>query len=690
MSDLAPVLARTGDTVGLEWALDEAARIGDEDDRALALGTVARAMVQAGDEHGAERVLTLAESWVTETTPPHSRALLMNILVPLRDALIHPGARRTALKVIDRVMEATESIQNQSDRADVLAYLGQVLVGLGATKSAVDVAAQSLALCEHEDDDWSVSQSTLDWVRALVASGDTATGAEVVRQGVETLERMHDRLTYTPIQALVTISEALVLVGETEKAVGMAVRALATDLSETSHDSEYRQGEIVHAFLRTGEIDLALIAAVFIPTYEWRVSAVGEIALALADAGERARAVNVVMRMLEPPHVEWPHCPLCEAARLLLAAGKQDVAADVVSQLMGELDRAGQAEGRTALGKLMLRRTQVDVARVLVLLGAVERAAEIAEETLTAAASIETRYLLGDRYVDFLLAIAVLLADLGDQRRAVETASLAREAVERMSKDDAFESWFRHRGLPGRFARLLAQLGEHEQMLEMMAGIDDTQWRLPAMVHAALLIPEAQDGARAARMIEEALAEAKQIEPPKARAYALKDITTTFRQVGDEEKARESAQQARAAAEGIHDEEAKVAALKAIDRLEPTEYPPLDAGELSEVAHVLAKLGEKESAIELARLAVALAEEGEVYWPAGNISVVLASISSIFLELDEYEQALEVAEGISDRQVRAQALRQIAHKLARNSRLISRDPGETSGGTRCGQNAGQQ
>lgn len=249
---------------------------------------------------------------------------------------------------------------------------------------------------------------------------------------------------------------------------------------------------------------------------EMRDWALGEILAAQAKAGLAPEAMKTVGRIKDPRLIM---VALRDIAEAQAAAGRDEESLAAVDIIPDPLKRA---EALAAIADIQARRGQADEARKTV-----RRLIQALEEIDSA-----------PRKVAFLAKAAVIMARAGDDR----AAAVNLEAAIRLARSPATLG---DRGVALRHvASALAEMAKPAEALDLLDELGEDSERTPVLVSAANAHARAGDAA-------EALATAETIEAERYRAVVLSRIAQAQAKGGDAGAARKSLGKAVAAAKGI-------------------------------------------------------------------------------------------------------------------------------------------
>lgn len=243
--------------------------IADAGRRAQALGALAEALARAGQFDGAAAIVgDLGDEAMQRSA----------VLRALAEGLAQDGQ-------LGRARAAADAIDNEVLRGQALAAIGAALAGRGEPAAAEQVFAQASALAASIDDEYQ---------RDLVL--DTLARAYGGR--LEHARAVTDTIADGEIRAsnLGTLAGLLIEAGQDELAEETLAAALAAatyaDHEEGAHDCVLAR--FAQALARAGHYERARAVAGSLRNQLHRVGALGELATALAAAGQSAMAEAVV------------------------------------------------------------------------------------------------------------------------------------------------------------------------------------------------------------------------------------------------------------------------------------------------------------------------------------------------------------------------------------------------------------
>jgi tetratricopeptide (TPR) repeat protein len=361
----------------------------------------------------------------------------------------------------------------------------------------------------------------------------------------------------------------------------------------------------------------------------------------------------------------------------LISASLRSMAAQVPPEVLGVLAQTGdpdlltQARGYAAL--ITAKGNQSEAYRLigeaLASQGRTDEAKEVLRQARAAAEAIGDV----DSRASALNGVAQALAQAGDRGAATQVARQALAPLEAFRDEESYAQ-----ALSG-FVQVLAQMGDKEGLRRTLAAAEEIgaeQYKSRALGSVAQAL--AQVGDREG--LQQALAAAEALRDEEHRARALGWLAHALADVGDKETALRVARQSLAAAKKIGQEEARARALgrvtQPLARLGDEEGLRLvldAAGQLGDkwrrtrvlgwVAGALAEAGDKESALPVARQALAAAKAIRAKKDRAKALQWVARLLVQVGDKESLEQAL-AAEAVGDNADRAEALRVLAQALA--------------------------
>ncbi|REE96805.1 hypothetical protein [Thermomonospora umbrina] len=417
--------------------------------------------------------------------------------------------------------------------------------------------------------------------------------------------------------ALCSVAEALMKIGQDERAVEVAVEA--ESVARSINEPYYRANvprEVVDALVTVREPARAESVARSITELDYQAVALCGVVPALVAAGRTERAAEVaaeteaVARSLADPHV------LGKVAIAWAGAGRAERAAEVAVE--AESIARAIPDPRSRADALS------DVAIALSKAGRVERAAEVAVEAEAVARSVADAVNQGHALVEVVRA----LTRLGDSERA---EVVARSVPDLHGRSSALREVVTALAAAGELERAVDVAAEAEAVGRSVPDTLDRPFVLRAVVPALVTVREPARAESVARSITD----------PRHRAAALGDLVRGLVEAGQVERAVEIAA------------EAEVVARTDADPHDRTDT-------LRPVVAALVEVGEVERAVDV----IAEAESGvcSITHP-GRRAYALEEVVNALVRVGDVERAEVVARSIADLQARASALCRVVHAL---------------------------
>ena len=645
------------------------------------VGQVARALGYAALMHDVEM---------------QSRAHLL-----IGEALAERKESEQAQTVLAQGLKAFKAVRSSSERLDTIGQLAQALVQAG-DKGALDKALEAAQAIENQQ---SKAQALCELAKYAAQAGNTGWALAVA----ETIEDGESKA-----RAMSGVASALCEAGEVGRAEELADQGVEMALVlEDRHEKAFalREAAIAVARIRgqTGRTEQALHLAEAFPYLNDRVFALNEVARALAQVDEKARAVDIAARaltaadMLEDPtarsrNLSWiaqtqaqagekdealrtidralamvrfieeekdKAFALCTIAYVLVQIGEKGQASEVAQQALVSAEAMGH--GCSSADVLS------DIAKVLVLVGETDKATEVVNRVLRSVEVTPSRW----NQAPALSHIALTLARMGEKAKATEVANRAlsvietrdskattvvdkaQDCAERERENDTLETVFlAHFVYPelsvlSRLAQALARAGEKERATrivnQVVAAIEalQSEWgRAPALAELARALAQVGDKTG----LDHVLVAAERLRQEPDRAVALSGVAQALAQVGDKYGALEVTNQAWTVAEAINDDERKVIVL-------------------SEIAEALCQLSERSRVVEMADqvLSALEAEATDTDYARLDALIKVIQVLSLIGERESAAgtagRALEAAKTLRDEWDRALALSGVARTL---------------------------
>ena len=407
--DRAQVLAEVVGALARAGEIDAARRLADK-----VVGVVGRVrfpwrraevlvdvLARAGEVDAAQRLAENAANAAERFKSPWVRSSILvgeklwwrvRALVGAAGALARAGDIDRACQVAMSAASATDHIQNPLKRARALVGVAGVLARAGDIERVRQVAMSAASATAQIENFDSRARVMVEVAGVLARSGDIDAARQVAENVVNAVEQVKEseECVGTPAgsvslrlaPALGKIVDALVRVGETDRARQVAEIALSAIKRIAEPWRRARAlGELAVALARAGQAEAAFGVAKQIGE-PWRyVRALAEVAAALARAGQAEAAFGVAKQIGEP----WRYVQaLAEVAPAFVRAGDAGKARQVA---MGAAGVAEQIEG-----SWLRARALAEVACALARVGEGDKARRVAENAANAAEQIEEHW----------------------------------------------------------------------------------------------------------------------------------------------------------------------------------------------------------------------------------------------------------------------------------------------------------
>jgi hypothetical protein len=631
-------------TAVAEGAGASARLIADPVHQAAALAHVAMAFASVGHREHAAASADAALALACSLADPDARArALYSVVEALQETLQREAAAKAAREISD-----------PSEQAWALVQVAGALE-MARHYPRAQAAARSIA-------DASVRAGTLAWIAASLADDglheDAADAADAAEEAARALPDVTDRaeeLAYgTLSQALAGTrfpdrAEALAYIALTRARAGCHEQAVATardaELARSAAPQDQKATTLAaatRALAAAGQPGQALIVAQSVIDSYQRGQAVEAVAAELARAGKQEEATALARSQPDPKSMAQV---LAAAAEEIARSGEPERVA-VAARLAEEIARTGQgpydadgavrriAEAMAATGQYEAAagaawlikegfnrwQTFSEIARSATGAGHLDQA-ERAARSITDPADL----------AEALAAIAAGLARAGDHQRASAIASRA-EAVAR-----SFTPEEQERAL-AEIAAMLAAAQRFELALSIAGWISDPGERVRTLTAITKELAAAGQLAEAKDVIGTAELAASSIPAgfPDGQSIALINVTDGLGAAGHHDHAE-------ATARSIADPQSQVDALAA-------------------VAAGLARAGERERAVTVAREAERIAAElPDPYRETDALPLIAGALAAA----GHPDEAEELARSVDSSGLRAGALAAIAEGLAR-------------------------
>jgi tetratricopeptide (TPR) repeat protein len=308
--------------------------------RSEAYHKVALGLTQSGQVQQALHAFNKALQTVELVSGTHLRSLAYR---ELGMALARAGDVERALQTYDKALKSAEQISDASWRALAYREIAIHLAEVGHGSQALLVASQI-----EDIDKRALAYGALGI--AIMQSGQMEQGLMVFEEALEAAEQITDADRRLEVYARVlAMLSRMVRSGEAQE-----VSNLALQMAEQIADANNRSracGVLVSVLSRLGQVEQSLQVARQIMDTEERSRAYCEIALALAQVGDRARSQRAFDEALKAAeqiaNAFWRSWAYCEIALALAQAGDGMRAQVALEQALKAAKEIGDAEERS-------------------------------------------------------------------------------------------------------------------------------------------------------------------------------------------------------------------------------------------------------------------------------------------------------------------------------------------------------
>jgi serine protease Do len=512
-------LARAGRT---PEALERAAQIGPDERRRGISALLAAVLAETGDRAGAARAAQIGLGALNDETGGPTvyateRAILFAIAGDAERALeALPASAKDGLTGVPEVFRGW-AFALTGDVPALVSGICQIMAtlenSLFVVRPDLPIARAQLLAASGDAQAARAAAKTItdeyartDMLARAVASQASAGDSETV---VRALERLEDGGILDPEEqdrAFRKIASALAEAGDFAVAIASARRIDgASDRASALRELGVAQAEAGDRQAAGRSLSEALAAAQRIDDAWWRTWALEKIAAAQAKAGEFAAALATARQIDDASDRA---SALRELGVAQAESGDRQAAARSLSEALGAALRIDDARWRaSALGKLGVAQAKA---------GAGPAAARSFSEALAAAGRIDD----ASKLASALRELGVAQAKAGDFAAALATARRIDDALER--------TW----ALVDIVAAQ-AEAGDFAAALATARQIDDALGRTGALWEIAAAQAEADDRQAAARSLSEALGAALRIDDALERTWVLVDIVAAQAEAGD-------------------------------------------------------------------------------------------------------------------------------------------------------------
>jgi tetratricopeptide (TPR) repeat protein len=729
--------------------------------KATALEKLVQVLAKAWGKDGLNEAIVVAETieWVEAWA---------EALGEIAQALTQIGEESRAREVVDRILAVAEEVQDEPAKAELLSGAAYCLAILEDEGRATEVASQALAVSEKTKS-WNLlniramskmirvvtrvgDESAVERALAVVDSfsklGQLALFGDIVEcfterkgkdgvnaaldlaQGIDDEDsRAHALAEVTAAMAPLTdefgLTESLAVanmignprykvralsklaqcraeIGDREGAAEVAKQALGVMASIQDEDQRVTAlGTVTLALTESADkvgLSKALAVAEAIQDEKHRANALGAVAQALSKIGERTKAAEVatlVLSITKSYHEAWRKGKaIGDAVHALTREpdhSKVNHALTLADSIQDEWYRA-EALGKVAqtLAKTGDKRMAIEVAnRALLAATALKSESDKARrmsDLLPVLTQIGERNLLYDASSKAeglqdttgwketaLYEVAQALATVGDREKAAELANRLLAKAETL-KDESSRA-----DILSGVAKAFAQAGDVEglgKVFRIAEMIEQGEYRVKALSRIADSLMKVGRKEQATEVANQAMAIVEMIPDEDSKATALKETCQALALLGD----RNALGRELAVAHTIEDEFRRGEALKgvvlamvqlgdneALDKAlavtEEIRYEIDRTDALLEVARSLAKAGDRERAIEVLNQSLSTAQTISDESLRASRLIKVCEVLAQLGNKEALDRVLAVAEAIKDEEYRAEVLGEVAWAL---------------------------
>lgn len=231
----------------------------------------------------------------------------------------------------------------------------------------------------------------------------------------------------------------------------------------------------------------------------------------------------------------------------------------------------------------------------------------------------------------------------------------------------------------GQVANWYAIAGQHDQVLESVNKIKDSEKKATALLFIATWYEDFKQTDKASQLLEEALAVTRTIKSPEKKAWILLGIVEQYKAARKTDKVYKLLKEALTVTRTIESARSKAYNLamianqyalagqdkQAIEIAQTIELPNEKVRALTDIAAQSAKSGQKGKASELLFQAIEVVKTiKEDTRRIGGSSEALADIAAQYAAIGQYKQALALTRTIKDKFYASRALANIAKSYA--------------------------
>jgi tetratricopeptide (TPR) repeat protein len=523
---------------------------------------------------------------------------------------------------VEQALAAAERIEEADERSRAYGAVALALAQAGQIEQAQEAFQQALAAAERIEDAYWRSKAYCAVALALAQAGQ-------VEQALAAAERIED--AYWRSEAYGAVALALAQAEQIEQAQEAFQQALAAaGQIEDAYERSEAYRAIAVALAEAGLVEQSqkafneALEAAGIENFHGRRWAYRELVAALVDLNQAERALDVAARIEDADERSEAYRAIAVA---LAQAGDTARAQEAFTEALNAAGQIGVADWRWE--------AYCEVAVALAQAGDTARAQEAFTEALNAAGQIEFTYKRSGAYCE----VAVALAQAGDTARAQEAFTEALKAAGQIEVVNGRSRAY------NTVALALAQAGQAEWALAAAEQITDVAWRLKAYREVALALVQAGDATRAQEAFTEALKAAGQTGGTDLRWEACCEVAVALAQAGDTARAQKVFTKALKAAGQIEIADWRLRVYTAVASALVQAGDTARAQEaFTEALNAAGQIGVADWRWEAyCEVAVALAQAGDAARAQEAFTKALKSAGQIIDDDDRWYACLEVA-----------------------------------------------
>jgi tetratricopeptide (TPR) repeat protein len=229
-----------------------ARRIGDRAAEGRALWNILVANVYGGEIETAIEAGDAALAIARELGDPEPLAFTLTDVARVR---LSSGDLEIAAGLMEEARDLWERLDNRPMLGDTLAASSLMRLMLGDREGAVEIARTAFATAESVDNAWGQSHALMGLYQAQLLAGDVGPAMASIRRSMELGER--GGFAYAGVATRAELAGALVALGDPQRAVAEAERALQVASDTVFPARSVAQGALAEALLAAGDHERA-------------------------------------------------------------------------------------------------------------------------------------------------------------------------------------------------------------------------------------------------------------------------------------------------------------------------------------------------------------------------------------------------------------------------------------------------